>query len=406
MVASDTDTVSSDGRNLPEPTAEQATAFAASSNAFAVDLWARLRQREGNLAVSPASVSMALAMTYAGARSQTATEMAAVMHFGDDTQALHEGAGRLLAAWNDPAPRAYTLRVVNRLFGETAYEIQESFQALTRERYGAPLESLQFRASPDAARRHINAWVEQQTEARIRELLPPTSIGPETRLVLTNAVYFLGRWEQPFRSNATREGTFHRVGAESVQVPFMSQTTRFPYAEDEDVQVVQMGYDGGDFAMVLVVPKEREGLAAVEQALGVDRIERWVAALTPEMVSVRLPKFEIDPPASIALAETLQQMGMRQAFSSGVADFTGIADPPNPNDRLSISNVFHKAFVRVDEEGTEAAAATAVATGRGVPPAPSRQVEVDRPFLFLVRDVRQGTILFLGRVADPSANAG
>jgi serpin B len=388
---------------LPAPTAEQSAAFASGVNRFGFDLYRRLRSRPGNLVFSPASTSMALAMTWGGARGETAREMAEVLHFGD-AEALHDGASRTLSDWNDPGRSVYTLRVVNRLFGARGQRFEAPFLALTRDRYGALLEPLDFAGDAEGSRLRINGWVAGETEQRIRDLLPPESIQPDTRLVLTNAIYFLGEWDIPFTREATRPATFHLAGGATAEVPMMNQGSHYRYAEDEAVQAVEMTYRGGAVAMLLVVPRAVDGLAAVEQGLDAGRLDRWVAALTHQRVNLAMPKVTIDPPEPLSLAAELSALGMRQAFDRDAADFSGMSVPPTPEERLFISEVFHKAFVRIDEEGTEAAAATAVVMApAGAAPRPEQPkiVRADRPFLFFIRDVRSGAILFAGRVTDP-----
>jgi serpin B len=304
---------------------------------------------------------------------------------------------------NDPKRTAYTLRVANRLFPERSYALQKPFLDRMTS-IGAPAEALDFQHAPGPARQRINTWVAQQTNDRIRDLLPPPAINAETRLVLVNALYLLADWLSPFTREATRPVPFFGPGGER-PVPTMHQVATFKFAAADGVKVLEMNYVGGDLAMTLVLPDAREGLPALEQSLDARRLEGWTAALTPQKVVVALPKFTIDPPSSLALADVLKGLGMRLAFDRDRADFTGIAAPPNPADRLVISNVFHKAFVKVDEKGTEAAAATAAVMQRaGAMPDPQRPQEfrADHPFLFLIRDLETGAILFLGRVTDPA----
>ena len=385
---------------LPAPTPEQRDAFARSNNAFAIDLFGKLRNEKGNLAFSPASISMALAMTYGGARNETAAEMARVMRFNDS---IHEGASRVLGEWNDPERESYELHVANRLFGEQSYPFEESFLTLTRDLYAAPLESMDFKNAPDKNRGHINAWIAERTRNRIRNILPPESIKSDTRLVLTNAVYFLGRWTSEFSANNTHPRPFHLHEGAAVKVPTMSQEDRFGYAEDDTVQVLEMRYRGGDLAMTIVLPKSKDGLGDLEQRLSIENIDTWISSLGNETVWVMLPKFEIDPTNPIALSKRLEALGMPLAFDRFRADFTGMANPPDPKDRLCIAEVFHKTFVKVDEKGTEAAAATAVSMDKleDAIADPPKTFHADHPFLFFIRDLRSHSILFMGRVADP-----
>jgi serpin B len=262
---------------------------------------------------------------------------------------------------------------------------------------------MDFIGAADAERARINAWVEAQTEQRIRNLLQPPHVTSATRLVLVNAVYFLGKWLHQFEGWATRDAIFH-VPGNAASVPTMHQVESFRYAEDARVQVLEMPYEGGDLAMTIALPRARDGLPAVEAALDEATLGRWATALAARDVDVYLPRFEIRD-AEIPLTEMLRAMGMSLAFDTTHADFTGIANGPTANERVAISAVVHRAFVKVDEEGTEAAAATAVAMVAGA--APPQNVEppvvfrADHPFLFMIRDVRSGAVLFLGRMEDP-----
>jgi len=388
------------------PSSGEAQLLATAGNAFATVLWRQLRTSPGNVVVSPGSIWIALAMTHAGARTETASEMARVLHLPADATAAHRAAGLLLGTWNDDTRTAYTLRVVNRLFGERSLRFEEPFVQQMRDVYRAPLEEVDFVVGFEPARAAINAWVVRETADRIQNLLPAGSLDSDTRLVLTNATYFLGKWLSPFARSATREAPFHLSANQSVAVPTMHQTEWFNYGEVDGAQVLQMPYEGNDLGMLLILPRGREGLAEVEARLDVAMLERLTSSLTTVRVQVALPKFTLDPPDSIRLAEVLRTLGMPLAFDRDRADFTAMANPPSREDRLCISQVFHKAFVRVDEEGTEAAAATAVVmarAGSGAPPAPPPEFRADHPFMFLLRDVRSGMILFAGRVQDPRA---
>jgi serpin B len=402
-------------RTGPEPvegvTEAQSSALASAANSFSVELWRSLGARDGNLAVSSGSISLALAMTWAGARGETASQMAEKLHF-DDTGGLHGAAANLLARWNDPERDSYELRVANRLFGDRAFAIEKEFLALTRDRYGAGIEGLDFRGAAERSRSRINGWVAGQTRDRIRDLLPKSSIDEGTRLVLVNAVYFLGRWQAPFETEATSDAVFHRSGGEpTVRVPTMHRTGSHRYAETDELQVLELPYEGADFAMTLLLPRAVHGCSELEGQLSADQIARWIGALGYEPVEVAIPRFEIDPAEPLRLAGSLRAMGMELAFDPRAADFTGIAKASGSEDRLFIAEVFHKAFVKVDEAGTEAAAATAVDMGptAAAPPfdepPPPKVFRADHPFLFLIRDVRSGVILFTGRVSDPSARS-
>lgn len=387
------------------PTEDQARLFAQSSNALGLDLWSRMRAQRGNQIFSPASIAVALDMTYGGARGETAAEMARVLRAPSDAAALHQAAGNVLSTWNDPSRDAYTLAVANRLFGEQTYTFEQSFLDLTAATYRAPLEPVDFRGAADPSRLRINGWVAEQTRDRIQDLIPPGAIDADTRLVLVNAVYFLARWATEFSANATQPRAFYVDGGDtSASVPTMNRTGSMRYGEADGVQIVELPYRNHEIAMTIVLPRDRNGLAAIEEGLDPARIDGWVGALQDgRRVALALPKFRIAPSTPIRLSDMLQAMGMRLAFSRQ-ADFTGMANPPSAADRLFISQVFHKAFVEVDEQGTEAAAATAVVmarVGSAAPSEPPIAFTADHPFLFFIRDLRSGTILFMGRLTDP-----
>lgn len=386
---------------MPTPDPQPAADLASAIDALGVDLYQRIRRQEGNLAFSPASISLAFGMTWAGAAGDTATEMASVLHYPGP--AVHRDAERLLARWNG-RHRGLTLRVVDRLFGEQSYTFEAPFLALTRDRYHAPIERVDFLNAPERQRDHINAWVAGQTEGRIDELLPAGILDEMTRLVLVNAVYFLGEWVRAFDPAATSPATFSGP-SRSVEAQMMHQTATFRFGETDDAQVLEMRYRGGDYAMMVVLPKSRRGLEALETSLDVAKLATWRAALSEQRVEVYLPRFTIDG-AKLDLGRILPAMGMRLAFSAGAADFSNMARPANPNDELYIAAAVHEAFVDVGEEGTEATAATAVVMssrgGRPPPEAPVPVFRADHPFLFAIRDTQADTTLFLGRVVDPS----
>jgi serpin B len=390
----------------PRPPDEAAGRFARSSNAFGVDLYRHLRARPGNLAISPASVATALAMAWGGARGQTADEMQAVLHLQRPAAETMEVSGRLAAALTDPS-RPVTLRIANRLFGEQSSRFERAYLESTRAAYGAALEPLDFRRAAEPARERINGWVEQQTERRIRDVVPPGAIDRDTRLVLVNAIYFLGDWAGAFEKAATRPAPFHTSRTDRKSVPTMHQTGVLGFVAKGGLQALELPYKGHSLSMLLVLPDQVDGLEALERSLTPQTLEELVGSLTPQPVAVALPKFELNPAQSLSLGDTVRALGMTRAFDPVHADFTGIGHPADPGDRLYLRRVFHKAFVRVDEKGTEAAAATAGVMVRvsalAGQPAP-QEFRADHPFLFCIRDTASGLILFLGRVTDPSAS--
>jgi len=388
------------------PTTAELADFAASNNAFALGLYAKVRSQQGNLAMSPFSISSALMLALAGARGETADQMRHVLHLPSTGDRPFEIAGSLIASYGDPA-NAVTLRVANRLFGEKSYAFEAPYLAKVRADFGAPLEPLDFKSNPEESRGRINAWVSHETEGRNKDLIPPGAVGPMTRLVLTNAIYFLGDWAIPFEKSATHDAPFSVTKDQQKPVPTMYGHAGFRFAGASGAKLLEMPYKNGALAMTLVLPDAVDGLDALEAGLTPAVLDQWTKALTSTEVKVALPKFEINPPGPMAIGKLLAGMGMPDAFDAAKADFTAIANPATPADRLSLDSVFHKAFVRVDEKGTEAAAATAVvmrAAGARLEP---KVVEfrADHPFLFLLRDTRSGAILFMGRVNDPSSRA-
>jgi serpin B len=386
----------------PPPAGELAT-LAKGNNALAFDVYGKTRTKAGNLALSPISISTALTMTWGGARGETAAQMKKVLHAEGAADKAMDVSGKLLASFGNEGNKV-TLRVANRLFGEKAYTFEQAYLDRTQAAFGAPLEALDFKHAADASRVHINDWVAKQTQDRIKDLLPAGSLDPDTRLVLTNAIYFLGDWQSPFNKESTRPAAFHATATSTKDVPTMNQVEHFSFAATDGVKVLEMPYEGGEVAMTLVLPDAPAGLDAVEQRLSPELLAKWIGAMQSDRVLVALPKFEINPAASLSLGDTLQALGMPLAFDREKADFTGMANPPSPADRLFISKVFHKAFVKLDEKGTEAAAATAVVMARAGGMAPSKppsEFRADHPFLFFLRHVKSGAILFMGRVSDP-----
>jgi serpin B len=376
--------------------------LAKSSNAFGFDLYQRLRLKPGNLVISPASITTALTMTWGGARGETAEQMRTVLHLKGSATEVIATSGQLARSLQDPS-RPLVFRIANQLFVEQTYELVPAFVEKTREAFGAPAEPLDFQAAPEPARVYINDWVESKTEHRIKDLIPEGGIDGMTRLVLVNAIYFLGDWMFQFEPDDTRPAPFYLTASETKDVPTMNRTGIFPIAQKDGVTALEIPYKGGEMSMMLLVPDEIEGLAAFEARLDTKKLAALVEAMTDEPVWLSLPSFEVNPTDSLSLGEHLAALGMPLAFDQARADFTGIADPPDPGDGLYIWRVYHKGFVRVDEKGTEAAAATAVVMrSRGMVRPPPSKLEVNRPFLFLIRDNASGLIVFLGRVSDPS----
>jgi serpin B len=367
---------------------------------FAFALLGALPDRDENLFYSPHSISTALAMLYAGARGDTARQMSHALHYGLEEERLHPAFNSLdltLAGRADEAPPQggdpFRLNVVNRLWGQRGYEFLSSFLDLLAQHYGAGLALLDFVEDPERARGIINAWVSLQTEERIVELVPEGAVDATTVLVLTNAIYFRASWAEPFDPEDTRTLPFHRLDDSVVDVATMSKELDAGYAEGEDFSAVELLYAGDQLSMLLLVPDEGN-FESFEASLDGPRVRSIIDSLSPHRVELTLPRFQVrsQPP----LKGALQALGMRDAFRT-TADLSGI----DGTRELMVGDVIHEGFVSVDETGTEAAAATAVVIVRTSldPPA---IVAIDRPFLFLIRDIPTGAVLFVGRVVDPT----
>jgi serpin B len=371
-------------------------AVADGANRFAADLYAQLRAKPGSRFVSPYSVHAAFALLSGAAKGATRDELARVLHLpADPEKALAAGdLGRFYTAAGKP----YELATANALWGQTGYPWDDGFVRRAGERFGAGLRPADFAREPEAGRLAVNTWVEQQTRDRIRGLLPAGSVTPLTRLVLANAVYFKGDWADQFQSQLTKPAPFTRADGNKADVPLMTRTGGYRYAQLDGFQILELPYKGGELAMDVILPADHTGLPAVEAKLA--DLGSWLGKLGDEpRVQVHLPKFKLED--SVSLPEILRPMGLKTVFDPDRADLTGLVSR-TPEDRLYVSAAFHKAFVEVNEQGTEAAAATGIVVGvRSAAPRPPTAFRADRPFLFLIRDVKHGTILFLGRYAGP-----
>jgi len=371
----------------------------AGNNAFALDLYRQLAENEGNLFFSPFSISSALAMTYAGAREETARQMAEVMHFSLAQEKLHPAFSELTGMFNAPG-KDYQLSVANALWGQVDYEFLPDFVETTNKYYGAGFKEVDYVGAREQARQTINKWVEGKTNGRIKDILQPDDLTELTRLVLTNAIYFKGKWQIQFKLEATKTMPFHVSAEETRDVPMMHQAAKFNYAENDQAQVLELPYAGGDLSMVILLPKPGYELAKLEGMLRPDLVQSWLSELSTEEVEVFLPRFRLEE--RFVLNEELQRLGMRDAFDEMKADFSGMTPGPD----LYISMVIHKAFVEVNEEGTEAAAATAVVmNAKSMIVDRPRLFLADHPFVFAIRDLRSGSILFMGRLSDPAKSS-
>ena len=394
------------------PRANSASAKVAADgvNGFAADLYGQLRGGNGNLIVSPYSVSAALALTAAGAEGNTRTEMETVLHlppgakvgpaYGAVTNGMNAsvstGRGKEIVVTSQ-------LHVANSLWLQKGHSWKKEYLAVAQDDFHAMLSGADFVKEPEAARARANKWVENQTRDHIKDLLPSGALDADTRLVIANAIYFKARWADEFKKRNTDPKDFTVPGGQKVKAPLMHRTGDYALVETEALQVLKLPYSGGATSMYVLLPRTVDGLPTLEQQLTAENLAKWTAgSAKPEEVSVHLPKFKLTVPTE--LAAVLQQMGIRQAFDRFKAEFPKMTDDPRG---LYISRVVHKAFVELDEEGTEAAAATAVTMSLGATAPPGRprfvrEFRADHPFVFVIKHEATGMPLFVGRVLDPT----
>ena len=393
----------------PETTEDQLEALVEGNSDFSIDLYRTLvESEEGNLFFSHYSISLALAMAYAGARGETEVQMADVLRFDLPQDRLHPTFNALDQVLTSSADgekdHRFRLNIANSVWGQQEHGFLQDFLDTLAENYGEKVREVEFKRDPGQARIDINNWVSDETEERIKNLIPPDAIDRYTRLVLANAIYFNAAWQNAFNEAATTPRPFHRLNGNEVDVPMMRQQARFGYAQGDGFQALELPYEGGDIAMTILLP-DSGNFTGFEDSIAAGSLENITQGLETRLLRLTMPKFELE--SSFSLSDTLEKLGMVNAFDETKADFSGIdglSCIAGDDECLLISDVLHKAFVTVDEEGTEAAAATAVIIGItksvGVPEEPI-EVNVDRPFLFLIRDRQSGTILFLGRVLEP-----
>lgn len=390
-------------------------------NRFACALFAELsRVHSGNLFFSPASISTALAMTLAGARGETAAEMKQALRLTQEGQQLHESFHHLLT---ETRTGGVELNVANQLWGQAGYQFLTPFLETVRDYYGGGLQSVDFQGDPGDAAAQINQWVSQETRGKITEVASPLSFNELTRLVLVNAIYFKGTWEEEFDPELTRDEPFHISAEQQTPVPMMHQTDTFGYYENELVQMLELPYrqqsvvmqpveaedgslymtaqeipgGGSDFSMCIILPRQQGALQTVESELNLETLNQWLSTNSREII-VSLPRFQLE--LEYELNAPLEALGMKQAFGPDTADFSGMTDDPEGQ---FIGSVMHKTYVEVNEQGTEAAAATGViiAAGCAMEPEPPKVFCADHPFLFLIRDRETGWIYFMGRFNQP-----
>jgi serpin B len=380
------------------------------NNRFALELFAKLQSTKGNLFFSPYSISTALAMTQAGARNETESQMAGVLHFPVsvnrktdslsnslmDKQQFALSFGNIIKDLNNRSQKgSYTLTVANALWGQKDYGFLKEFLELIESSYDGRLNEVDFIRAAEAARKTINAWVEKKTNDKIKNLISEGVLDSMTRLVLTNAIYFKGNWARQFEEKRTKDAPFTLDDGQKIDVATMYQKAEFGYMETDTFQALELPYVDEELSMVILLPKKFDALDEFEKTLTPENLTQWLADIHKQEVVVFVPKFKMT--SQFSLADVLKSMGMKDAFSPD-ADFSGI----NGKRDLFISAVIHKAYVEVNEEGTEAAAATGVVMRlTSIGPAPIPVFRADHPFLFLIRDNLSGSILFIGRVANP-----
>jgi len=387
----------------PDIAASDVEQLVAGNTAFAFDLYQAIRGSGGNLVYSPYSISLAFAMTYGGARGETAAQMADVLHYTLLEGQFHPAFNTLdldLARRPDQAAGVdekdrFQLSIANSLWGQKDWTFLPEYLDLLAVNYGAGMRLVDFENAPESARKQINKWVSDQTKKRIKDIIPAGALDPDTKLVLANAIYFKATWEYEFSANSTGDAPFHLLNGEMVNVAMMHQKPQtFPYATGDGWEAVALPYKGGLTDMVIIVP-DTGNFESFESTLTAERYNEIVSALQTQPVELSMPKYTFE--ASLGLKDILVEMGMQDAFDRDRADFSGM----DGTRRLYIGDALHKAFIAVDEKGTEAAAATIV---MAVPTALMPQsvvLTIDRPFFFVIRDIPRGTILFMGRILNP-----
>jgi serpin B len=370
----------------------------AANNTFGVELYRRQAATWGNLALSPYSISAALAMAYAGSAGETRSQMGVVLHLDEQGDSIHAAFSALQDRLESiHASGSIEISSAQGLWLQHGFRLRRDYVQLIEAHYGASVLPIDFAADPDSARVEINQWIQERTNRRIEQLLPPGAINTLTRLVLTNAIYFRGDWRHPFDPDCTAPGDFWVRADSASQAAFMALKLEASYAESADWQLLRLPYTGGAISMIVILPRQRDGLSALEASLSAPALAGWITRARWRDVDIRLPRIKMT--ASFSLKTALVAAGMQDAFDPDKADFSGLAAPDEP---LSISAVIHKTFVEVNEQGTEAAAATGIVViAKSMPPPPA-VFRADHPFLFLIRDELTGSILFLGRVADPT----
>jgi serpin B len=401
LIAQTIGVVAGEQRKSPLLLTDDACALANGNAAFALDLYARLHEQEGNLFLSPHSISTALGMTYAGSRGNTASQMRKVLHFELDQEKLHRSFRNLTNNLQErEKERELELRVANALWGQKGLTFVKEFVECVKKHHDAQLNTVDFARSTEKARQIINVWADKQTRGKIKELFQRGVLNQDTALVLANAVYFKGNWAAPFDKRATHEASFTILTGKKIHVPMMHKEDELGFLEEKTFKVAELAYAGGELCMVIFLPNKFDGLVELEKSLTLDRVTRCFEKLSHRDVKLYLPKFQIC--SAFRLDETLRTMGMKDLFAREKANLSGMIDPAQVEGPVYVRAVVHKAFVEVNERGTEAAATAGVAVEAECEPMAPAVFRADHPFVFMIRDRRSGSILFVGRIADPT----
>ena len=375
-------------------TLEGVSTVVSANNQFALDLYSQFKEefKDENIFFSPYSISVALTMTYEGARGQTAEEMQSVLHIPENASLRRPNFAKIINEINKENKK-YRLHTANALWPRIDFQLLEEYQNTIERYYGGKVTRLDYARDPEGSRQTINSWVEDKTEDKIKDLIPPGILNPDTVLVLTNAIYFKGTWVLQFDPKDTIDEDFTTSAGQIVKVPMMRLTGKdaeFNYAETDEIQILEMPYEGEDLSMLIILPKENN-LEDIEESLTPEKLSEWKNMLKKQRVDIYIPKFKLE--TKYSMKDTLTKMGMPTAFTPA-ADFSGI----NGQGGIWIDKVIHQAFVEVNEEGTEAAASTAANMITAAQPV----FRADHPFIFIIQQKDTGNILFLGRFTDPT----
>ncbi|EEF59282.1 serpin family protein [Pedosphaera parvula] len=373
------------------------------NNAFAFDLYGKLKSRDGNLFFSPLSISTSLGMAYAGARGETEKQMAQTLHFGTNQNQLHAQFSQLLSDFDEKGLEKLLrnstpedAQIANAIYVQKGQPLSQGFQNIVTQSYHAFVKQVDFRTEKVSACKEINEWVSDKTSGKIREIVQPRDLDDLTQIALVNTVHFKGGWMFRFYPASTTQQPFTIAQGESKDVRMMHKNEGFPYYQDEDLQATELFYTEGQFSMLILLPRKQDGLKALEAKLSAETLMHLTSGMRGRHVDVFIPKFKLSFGAE--LSECLKTMGMQKAFSAHDADFSGMDGARD----LHISAVFHKAVADVNEDGTEAAASSVHMMSNGMDLDPPPTFRADHPFIFLIRERKSGSILFMGRVIDPT----